>query len=209
MSTISLIDQDPIWSVLLRFLVTLLVLTIIIRFIYFRYSRKERTVFSFFLMGIMIFFVCILLQHVEIQLGVALGLFAIFAILRFRSEGLSLREMTYFFTVIGVSVINAMATYYNPLRGTILINSLIIISVLVLEVLFHTNTQKRASLTYDRLDLLDETRTSELLADISARTFKKVERVNLKKVDLNKGTAELDIYFSSINNRQDKQYLKN
>jgi len=195
MSTLLSIDQDPIWNVLIRFLTTLLVLIIIIRVAYFRSSRKERSVFSFFLMGIMIFLVCVLLQNVEIQLGVALGLFAIFAILRFRSEGLSMRDMTYFFTVIGVSVINAMATFYHPVRGPVMINSIIIVSVLVLELLFHKNSQERASLTYDRLDLLDEARRNELLADISARTFKKVERVKLKKVDLNKGTADLDIYY--------------
>lgn len=195
MSTFLLADQDPIWNVLLRFFETLVVLTIIIRVIYYRYSRKKTTVFSLFLMGIMIFMVCILLQNVEIQLGVALGLFAIFAILRFRSEGLSLRDMTYFFTVIGVSVINSMAIYINHLRGAIMINSVIIISVIVLEKLFHKKTEEKASLTYDRLDLLDEDRKNELLSDISARTFKKVERVRLIKIDLNKGTADLEIYF--------------
>ncbi len=199
MSTLLAIDQDPIWNVLIRFLTTLLVLIIIIRVAYFRYSRKERSVFSFFLMGIMIFMVCVLLQNVEIQLGVALGLFAIFAILRFRSEGLSMRDMTYFFTVIGVSVINAMATFYHPVRGPVMINSIIIVSVLVLELLFHKNKRERASITYDRLELLDDARGSELLADISTRTFKKVDRVKLKKVDLNKGTADLDIYYANNN----------
>ena len=106
MSTILDFNQDPIWNILLRFLITLFVLFIVIRLIYYRYSRRERRAFSFFQMGIMIFLVCILLKNVEIQLGMALGLFAIFAILRFRSRNLSLREMTYFFTVIGIAVIN-------------------------------------------------------------------------------------------------------
>ncbi len=91
----------------------------------------------FFQMGIMIFLVCVLLKTVEIQLGIALGLFAIFAILRFRSRNLSLREMTYFFTVIGIAVINSMATFYHPVRGTFLINLIIILSTLVLEILFN------------------------------------------------------------------------
>ncbi len=93
--------QDPIWNVLIRFAVTLFVLFIVIRLIYYRYSGKNGNAFSFFLMGIMIFLVCILLKTVEIGLGVALGLFAIFAILRFRSRNLALREMTYFFTILG------------------------------------------------------------------------------------------------------------
>lgn len=195
MDIMSGINQDPLWNVLVRFLITLLVLTLIIRFIYFRYSRKERTAFSFFQMGIMIFLVCVLLQHVEIQLGVALGLFAIFAILRFRSEGLSLRDMTYFFTVIGVGVINAMADFYNPVRGTIMINSIIIISLIVLEIFFYKITFERATVIYDKLDLLDEEKSGELMADLSARTRKKVEKVDIKKIDLNKGTVELEIFF--------------
>jgi hypothetical protein len=143
----------------------------------------------------MIFLVCVLLQHVEIQLGVALGLFAVFAILRFRSEGLSLRDMTYFFTVIGVSVINAMATFYNPVRGFILINCIIILSVIILEMLFHKKQYDSAVVIFDRLDLLEEEKASELLADLRARTRKKVEKVEIKKIDLNKGTAELEIFF--------------
>jgi hypothetical protein len=198
MNTFLELNQDPLWTILLRFLVTLVVLTIIIHFIYSPHTRKRRNEFSFYLMGIMIFLVCILLQHVEIQLGVALGLFAIFAIMRFRSENLRLREMTYFFTVIGVSVINSMATFYNPVRGTILINLVIIGSVFILEKIYYKKPKKSpacAVLLYDKLELLEKERYSELIADISARTRKKVEKVEIRKIDLIKNTAELDIYF--------------
>jgi len=203
METSLAFDKDPIWSVMLHFGVTLLVLTIIIRFIYFRYTPKERNVFSFFLMGIMIFLVCILLQHVEIQLGVALGLFAIFAILRFRSEGLSLRDMTYFFTVIGVAVINAMATFYNPVRGMVLINSIIILSVYILEMFFHKTSYDRAVLIYNKLELLDPGRKKELLNDISLSTHIRIERVVIKKIDLNKENAELEIFFRNPDQNDD------
>ena len=198
MNSILELNQDPLWGVLLRFLITLVVLTVIIHFIYSPHSRKKRNEFSFYQMGIMIFLVCILLQHVEIQLGVALGLFAIFAILRFRSEGLQLRDMTYFFTVIGVSVINAMANFYNPVRGTILINLIIILSAFTLEKIYYKKPKKSfdsAVLLYDKLELLEKERYSELLADISARTNKKIERVEIRKIDLLKNTVELDIFF--------------
>jgi uncharacterized membrane protein len=143
------LNQDPIWNILIRFLITLLVLTIIIHFIYFRNTRKEGNVFAYFQMGIMMFLVCILLKTVDIQLGVTLGLFAIFAIIRFRSENLSLRDMAYFFTVIGVSVINAMATFYNPVRGPILINSIIIVALLLLENIYSRKALSKAVLVYD------------------------------------------------------------
>jgi uncharacterized membrane protein len=198
MNSILELNQDPLWPTLLRFLVTLTVLTIIIRFIYSPHTRRKRNEFSFYLMGIMIFMVCILLQHVEIQLGVALGLFAVFAIMRFRSENLRLREMSYFFTVIGVSVINAMATFYNPVRGTILINLVIILSIFILEKIYWKKPKKsfdRAVLLYDKLELLEKERYSELIADISLRTRKKIEKVEIRKIDLLKNTVELDIFF--------------
>jgi hypothetical protein len=197
MESSSMFQQDPIWSVLLHFLVTLLVLFIVIRLIYYRYSMNERRVFSFFQMGIMIFLVCILLKSVEIQLGIALGLFAIFAILRFRSRNLSMRDMTYFFTVIGISVINAMATFYNPVRGMIVINLLIIVSTYVLEVFFNKRAYDTATLIYDRLELLAPDKTQELLSDISSRSSKTVEKVEIKKIDLIKRNVELEISFRS------------
>lgn len=192
-----MLEQDPLWSVLIRLLVTLLVLFIVIRVVYYRYSRNERRVFSFFQMGIMIFLVCILLKTVEVQLGIALGLFAIFAILRFRSRNLSMRDMTYFFTVIGVSVINAMATFYNPVRGMIVINSVVVLSTFTLEVFFNKRVFTSATLIYDRLDLLAPDKFQELLSDISSRSSKKVEKVEIKKIDLIKKNAELEISFRS------------
>jgi uncharacterized membrane protein len=198
MNSVLELNQDPLWSTLIRFLVTLIVLTILIRFIYSPHTGKKRNEFSFYLMGIMIFMVCILLKHVEIQLGVALGLFAVFAIMRFRSENLRLREMTYFFSVIGISVINSMATFYNPVRGTILINLIILVSVFILEKIYYKKPKKsldRAVLLYDKLELLEKERYSELIADISLRTKKKIEKVEIRKIDLLKNTAELNIFF--------------
>jgi ribosomal protein L20A (L18A) len=166
--------------------------------------------FSFFLMGIMIFFVCVLLKSVEIQLGIALGLFAIFAILRFRSQNLSLRQMTYFFTVIGVAVINAMAGFYHPVRGPILVNSVIILSVFLLEMFLNERAPnkkkiknkdkkdknlRKTILVYNRLELLNQENTGDLLSDISSRTKMKIEKVEIKKIDLIKGNAELEIFF--------------
>ena len=165
MTSVFAFNQDPIWNVLIRFLVSLLVQFIVIRLIYFNYTKNKRNVFSFFQMGIMIFLVCVLLKTVEVQLGIALGLFAIFAIMRFRSQNLSLRQMTYFFTVIGISVINAMANFYHPVRGTILINLIIILSVFLLEKAFNRKASdkkkkkkkafRKTILLYNRLELLE------------------------------------------------------
>jgi hypothetical protein len=191
--------QDPIWNILIRFAINLVVLSIVIRLIYYRYSGKKGNAFSFFLMGIMIFLVCILLKTVEIQLGVAFGLFAIFAILRFRSRNLPLREMTYFFTILGISVINAMANFLHPVRGTVMINAIIIISLFVLEYFFRKKEKTLSScmLVYDRLELLNPARKKELLSDLSSRSGIKIEKASISRIDLTKNQAELEVFYNN------------
>lgn len=129
-------EEDPVWNILIRFLVNLFVLYILIRGIYSRYSKKKQQSFPLFLMGIMIFLMCILLRNVELSLGVGFGLFALFSILRFRTRNISTKDMSYFFAIIGISAINSLAQFYHPVRGPILINSLILLSVLLLEITF-------------------------------------------------------------------------
>jgi len=119
--------------------------------------------------------------------------------------------MAYFFTVIGISVINAMADFYHPVRGTIVINAIIILSVFLLEKSFNrTASEKRSKkskkkmqkkafrktiLIYNRLEMLDPGNESDLLTDISSRTHLKIEKAEIRKIDLVKGTAELEISY--------------
>jgi hypothetical protein len=202
--------QDPIWNILIRFLATLLVLTIVLRGIYYRFNKGLGFIFSYFLMGIMIFFLCILLKNVDISLGIGFGLFALFSILRFRTSNFSIKAMTYFFTVIGISGINALAEFYNPVRGPILINSIIIISILLLELLFRKKKKKKKSflksheLMYDKLELLNPDRYQDLLSDISARIGRKIEKAEIIYIDLNKGNADLEVFFVDKNNHGSK-----
>jgi hypothetical protein len=128
--------DDPLWNILVRFLMNLICLFILIRGIYFRYSKKRQNSFPLFLMGIMIFLMCILLRNVELSLGVGFSLFALFSILRFRTRNISTKDMSYFFAIIGMSAINSLAQFYNPVRGPILINAIILISILLLELSF-------------------------------------------------------------------------
>jgi hypothetical protein len=193
-------DTDPIWKVLIRFIVTLLVQFIVIRGIYNRYNKTENYQFSFYLIGIMIFFVCILLKTVEIQMGIAFGLFALFALLRFRSLNLPMKNMAYLFTVIGISVVNALATFLHPVRGPILINSLIILSPFLLEVYFKNKTYSKFRIVYNNIELLDPAKVEELLKDLSRLTGSTIEKAEIKKVDYIKGNAELDMFFKQFNN---------
>jgi hypothetical protein len=128
---------------LIRLAINLVVLFIIIKLLYNRYSDKKGNLFAFFLMGTMIFMLCIVLKDVALQMGMALGLFAIFSIIRYRTKNMAIKDMAYLFTVIGISAINALLDYPNPVRGTILVNSIIILTIFLLEISFSKTEKKK------------------------------------------------------------------
>jgi hypothetical protein len=128
---------------LIRLAINIAVLFIIIRLLYNRYSDKKGNLFAFFLMGIMIFMLCIVLKDVELQMGMALGLFAIFSIIRYRTKNMAIKDMAYLFTVIGISAVNALLDYPNPVRGTILVNAIIILTIFLLEISFKKAEKKK------------------------------------------------------------------
>jgi len=137
MTTESIITaNDFLVEALLRLAINVVVLFVIIRLLYNRYSDKKGNLFAFFLMGIMIFILCIVLKDVELQMGMALGLFAVFSIIRYRTKNMAIKDMAYLFTVIGISAVNALLDYPNPVRGTILVNSIIILTIFLLEISF-------------------------------------------------------------------------
>ena len=128
---------------LIRLAINIAVLFIIIKLLYNRYSDKKGNLFAFFLMGTMIFMLCIVLKDVELQMGMALGLFAIFSIIRYRTKNMAIKDMAYLFTVIGISAINALLDYPNPVRGTILVNLIVILTIFLLEISFKKAEKKK------------------------------------------------------------------
>ncbi len=127
------LNNPDFFGILLRFCINLVFLIILIRGIYFRYSQKEKFLFTFFMMGITVFFITSMLKSVFIEFGMAVGLFAVFAILRFRTRNFSLKDMSYIFTTIGISVINSLKLVGFPVLGVIIFNSLIVLGAIILE----------------------------------------------------------------------------
>jgi hypothetical protein len=191
----SFAQEDTLLSILIRFFANLLVLFILIRLIYYKFTRKEELLFSFFQMGIIIFLICSLLETVNIQLGMALGLFAIFAILRFRTVNFTSKDMSYIFTVIGVSVINSQANVPPAVIGAIVVNSIIIITAYLLEIFLKKNFLTSIIIIYYKPQLLNPDLRTELLKDLSKRTGQKIEKVRIRKINIGKGNAEVEIFF--------------
>jgi hypothetical protein len=182
---------------MLRFVLNLVVLLILIRLIYYKYSKKEEYVFTYFMMGIVIFLLTSLLGTVDIQIGVALGLFAIFAILRFRTVNFTVKDMTYMFTVIGVSVINSQANVNPPIFGALGVNFIVIAATFILEAFLFKNSHTSHILKYGRTELLHPARRSELIQDLNLLTGYKIEKVTIIEVDAVKNNAEIEVWYKA------------
>jgi hypothetical protein len=182
-------------GIMIRFVINLIFLFILVKVVYYRYSRKEMFLFAFFLMGIMIFFIGSILNAVFLEIGMAVGLFAIFTILRLRTTNVSIKDMAYMFTTIGLSVINSLKMVGFPLLGIVIINIIIIVSAYLLEEFLAKNSSETYSIVYRNLELLRTNKKQRLLKDISELTGKDVIKVKVRRVDYRSEVALLDIYF--------------
>jgi len=199
MSLESIVTDNNLSGIMARFGFNLLVLFVLIRIIYYRFSKKAEYLFSFFLMGIVIFLLCSLLSTVDIHLGMALGLFAIFAILRFRTVNYTTKDMTYIFTVIGISVINSQANIPPPVLGALIVNFAILSAALILEVFVCKNSFSTFHIVFNKPAMLNPDARKELLTELSLQTGLNIEKVRVIKVDIPKGTAELEASFRENN----------
>jgi hypothetical protein len=191
-----------IWGIMMRFGVNLFFLFILIRFIYFKYSKKEKFLFTFFLIGITVFFICAMLRKVEINIGIGLGLFAIFGILRFRTRNFSTKDMAYIFATIGLSVINSLSMIDFPFYGFILINVIIVLSAFTLEEFLRKNSFNSHCIVYNNVDLLKPGSRNKLLKDLSNKTGLKILKIRVIKIDYKRDIADLEVYF-----KEDKNYI--
>jgi hypothetical protein len=190
-----ILSSDTVWGILLRFSINMVFIIVLVWVIYFRYTKKEKFLFTFFLIGIVVFFVSSIMRRVDIGLGLAFGLFAIFGILRFRTRNFSLKDMSYLFATIGISVINSLGMMVLPLTGILVINVIILIAAFALEKILCKNTFMKHSIVYDKLELLKPVNQNKLYKDISSRTGRVILRINVEKIDYKRDTADLDIYF--------------
>jgi hypothetical protein len=191
----NLFNGSTVWGVLLRFVMNLVFLIILIRLLYFRYSKKENFMFTFFLIGITVFFICSMLKDIKIEIGMGLGLFAIFSILRFRTRNFSVKDMAYTFTTIGISVINSVNMTGFPIIGFIIINLLIVLSVFILEEHLKKNMFSKYSIFYDNLELLKPGNNHKLIKDIAGKTGQNIIKIRIRYIDFKRDIAQLEVYF--------------
>ena len=189
------LNHPDFYGIMLRFVLNTIFLIILIRGVYYRYTKKEKFLFTFFLMGIMVFFITSMLKAGFLEFSMALGLFAIFTILRFRTRNFSLKDMSYIFTVIGISVINSLKFVGFPLLGVIIFNIIIIVSAIILEVFTLKNNTETHSIIYEDLEMLRTSKKQKLLKIFSNLTGKDVLNYKIRRINYKSRSALLDIYY--------------
>jgi hypothetical protein len=189
----------PTWaiftSLMARFLLDLLFTVIAVRVVYSRLYHQRDYIFTYLLLNVVTFFLAFLLSKSPIGLGSAFGLFAVFGILRYRTEGIQVRNLTYLFVVIGVALLNALANDQISLVELVTVNAIIVGSVCILEASSFSGREESRQVLYDRLDLLGPTTQPQLLEDLRARTRLPVERYVIGDVDLLRDSACITVYY--------------
>ena len=185
-----------IWNMLFRFGLNFLVVWFIIRVFYYRKSKRMDYLFTFILISISIFFLIYLLDNVQIQIGLALGIFAIFGIIRYRTETVPIREMTYLFSITALSVIGGLSIHIS--NSQLIVTYLIFIFVIwVLETVRWKNHTNIKMIVYDKIQLITPDKEVELKTDIEERTGLKIDKFEIGQIDFMRDIAYIKIFYES------------
>jgi len=190
-----LIDFKDLGDLLIRFLFNALVLFVLIRFIYYSVTKRKDYLFTFYLLGTMVFLICYLLSSVKLQLGFALGLFAIFGILRYRTVQIPIREMSYLFAVIGLAVVNSLVNKKVSFSELFVTNIAVLVVILILEKVNFLKHELSKRITYEKIELILPEKRAELIADLEKRTGLKIHRVEIGRINFLQDTARIQIYY--------------
>ncbi len=194
-----LLSELGILQLLVRFAFNAAVVFAIIRFFYYPKSRRRDYFFTFTLISISIFLMIFLLGSVKIKVGFALGLFAIFGIIRYRTESMPVREMTYLFVIIAISVINALAVEVSYLELACT-NLLFILSVWFCESNRSVKHTACKLVMYDRIDLIKPEHEAQLIDDLRQRTGLNVLRIEVGHVDFLRDAAMIKVFYEPLAN---------
>ena len=188
-------DKKDFFELLVKAVFNFLVIGYIVRYLYYPATKNKDYLFTYLLISVTVFFLCFLLENVKLELGFALGLFAIFGIIRYRTDPIPIKEMTYLFIVIGVSVINALANKKISHSELLFTNFIIIAVTYALEKIWLLKHETRKTITYEKIELIVPDRKQELLDDLKLRTGLNITRVEVRRLDFLRDTAQLRIFF--------------
>ncbi len=201
---ISLIENFTLMAIRFGFN---LVATFLVVVLYARISKKKEFYFSYFAISVAVFLLVYLLEDVKMELGFALGLFAIFGIIRYRTDQIPPKEMTYLFVIIAVSVINALSKNYFGYIELALANLLLISTLWLLEKALLLKQEDSLLIVYENIENIHKGKEIELLEDLENRTGIKIKRYHIKKIDFLRDVAQIVIFFD-VKKQDSKREIK-
>ncbi len=193
---IQIIDISGFTELVVRFLFNTALLLLVVHFIYAKNSRRKDFYFSYLSIGVIVFLLCFLLNSVKLELGFAMGLFAIFGIIRYRTDAIPIKEMTYLFIVIGISVMNALAHTKLSYSELIFTNAIIIVGLWFLEKRLSLKQEQSVTLIYEKIENIHKANSAVLLDDLRDRTGIDIIRYEVNKIDFLRDVAEITLYFN-------------
>lgn len=178
---------------LIRLCINILSLFVLVRLLYYRKSPSRDFLFTFYLFGFVVFMITRVLHNVDISMGFAFGLFAVFTMLRYRTESISIKEMTFLFIVIGVALLNAVARFsYIEL---LVVNALImVVTAFADSTALHPLLDEK-KIQYEKIENIKPQNRQQLIEDLRERTGLDIRQVEVGKIDFLKDTANLKVFY--------------
>ncbi len=189
----NLFSENNALEFLTRFAVDIVSCLILIRFIYYPTYKNREFFFTFIIFNLLIFLITLLLNRVEMSMGAAFGLFAVFSLLRYRTEGLSMKDMTYLFLVIAMGLLTAVGV--GSWWEIALLNLIIIVVTFLLESNLLLKKEHSKIIQYENIELIKPGKLDELKLDLEIRTGLKINRISIDRIDFLRDTALLTVYY--------------
>lgn len=201
MESIKLVDLSNLLELMIRFSLNLIVILILVRWLYFSTTRRKDYLFTYILISSIVFLLCFLLENVILQIGFALGLFAIFGIIRYRTDAIPIKEMTYLFLTIGISVINALASSSTSILEILFTNIIIIALTYGLEKRWLLKHESSKNVIYEKIEMIKPEKYDELITDLQNRTgITKINRIEIRDIDFLRDTCYIRIFYEIKDN---------
>ena len=193
-----IVDLANFLTLVGRFSLNLIVILILVRWLYFSKTKRKDYLFTYILISSIVFLLCYMLENVMLQIGFALGLFAIFGIIRYRTQTIPIKEMTYLFLIIGISVINALTKSTTSILEITFSNLVIIFITYGLEKIWLLKHESSKVIIYEKINLIKPEYFNELIEDLQIRTgISKITRVEIGEIDFLRDICHIKIHFET------------
>jgi hypothetical protein len=199
---VHLININNLNYLILKLFTDLFFTFIIIRLIFYPIYKERDYLFTTFLINISVFLICFLLGNIKLKIGIAFGLFAVFSIIRYRTEQIPIRHMTYMFTIIIVGVLNALSDADISYAELVLANVSIVLTIIILEKNMLHNRDIVKIIKYEKIDLIRPENYNKLIKDLKERTGFEIQKAEVESINFLNDTAQIKILYQYPDNFQ-------